>query len=369
MIGSPLQPGDKLLTVDGTTATKDNVIDLVRGKNAVGTEVHFTLQRAAAGSRGAVEAVTCVRVPLLLVEHTQGLYQLLAQAKENLRDAETIGAIIPQIEDTLRAIEEGQIKLLQRQRKAIGGFEHDLARALDAREGRARNAPAATTKGNADTVRVLQRKLEAAEQGLRAAQHSLDAALNERDGLHAALLASAARQTDAESSLALERARGREIAQQLASLQDQMKQDALRQPPAQAPELVAGQAASADPVRVKCEELIHRIEARVNAEIWAGHLPVIEAQLLTNKTSIGMNLDADCIVTRVLIGGPAFNSGEIEQGDVLLSIDGEVHECACACVCVCVCVCDCVCVCVRACTQCVCVHTHTHTGCSHTRCV
>ena len=235
MIGSPLQPGDKLLTVDGTTATKDNVIDLVRGKNAVGTEVHFTLQRAAAGSRGAVEAVTCVRVPLLLVEHTQGLYQLLAQAKENLRDAETIGAIIPQIEDTLRAIEEGQIKLLQRQRKAIGGFEHDLARALDAREGRARNTPAATTKGNADTARVLQRKLEAAEQGLRAAQHSLDAALNERDGLHAALLASAARQTDAESSLALERARGREIAQQLASLQDQMKQDALRQPPAQAP--------------------------------------------------------------------------------------------------------------------------------------
>ena len=31
-------------------------------------------------------------------------------------------------------------------------------------------------------------------------------------------------------------------------------------------------------------------------------------------------------VTRVLIGGPAFNSEQIEEGDLIVAIDGEVLE-------------------------------------------
>ena len=53
------------------------------------------------------------------------------------------------------------------------------------------------------------------------------------------------------------------------------------------------------------------------------HATVTAPNLLKTRTTLGLVYSEGCEVTRVLIGGPAFRSGQISEGDTLVSIEGR----------------------------------------------
>ena len=57
-----------------------------------------------------------------------------------------------------------------------------------------------------------------------------------------------------------------------------------------------GQARDNGCITEKCEGLIEQIRKRVQADIWAPHLPVMKAELCPNRCTIGLNLDLTCKV-------------------------------------------------------------------------
>jgi hypothetical protein len=78
----------------------------------------------------------------------------------------------------------------------------------------------------------------------------------------------------------------------------------------------------------KCLELLRTIKELMTGDLLASHRPVIHDSEMRG-TTIGMNLttaNGRCIVNNVLVGGPAFNSQKISEGDTLVSIDGEKIE-------------------------------------------
>jgi len=140
----------------------------------------------------------------------------------------------------------------------------------------------------------------------------------------------------------------------------------------------------------KSKELMDMIEVTVKKERIVPHLPVVAPDVvLPTATTLGLGYDDSCVVSRLLVGGPASLSGKIVEGDMLLAInrvplrnngmklddnaivrllvgsDVPGSECqvrvrACACfrvlfVCVCVCACEvcasppCMLACVRSC--------------------
>ena len=78
-------------------------------------------------------------------------------------------------------------------------------------------------------------------------------------------------------------------------------------------------------IRAKVKRLVQEVNQRLHPNsLWAPHFPVVEPKMLKSTSTIGLNLNPENKVSRVLIGGPAFNSEKIQEGDVLLAIDGEV---------------------------------------------
>ena len=69
-------------------------------------------------------------------------------------------------------------------------------------------------------------------------------------------------------------------------------------------------------------KLLDKIEASVEKDLMAPALPVTSSETLPAATTLGMAYDDSCVVSRVLIGGPAFLSGKIAEGDTLLAING-----------------------------------------------
>jgi predicted metalloprotease with PDZ domain len=154
----------------------------------------------------------------------------------------------------------------------------------------------------------------------------------------------------------------------------------------------SGTAAAVDSCAdsTKYQELMDMIEITVKKERIVPHLPVVAPDVvLPTATTLGLGYDDSCVVSRLLVGGPASLSGKIVEGDMLLAInrvplrnngmklddnaivrllvgsDVPGSECqvrvrACACfrvlfVCVCVCECEvcasppCMLACVRSC--------------------
>lgn len=72
----------------------------------------------------------------------------------------------------------------------------------------------------------------------------------------------------------------------------------------------------------KCLVLVNKTKELVGRELFAPHQPVVPSSS-TTTTTIGMHLEGKGIVSRVIIGGPAINSGKIVEGDTLVAIDGE----------------------------------------------
>jgi hypothetical protein len=70
--------------------------------------------------------------------------------------------------------------------------------------------------------------------------------------------------------------------------------------------------------------LTQLVALAVNAQVLAMHEAIVAgSELLTTNSTIGLAFDsASLVVTRVLIGGPAFETQQIFEGDTLVSIDG-----------------------------------------------
>jgi hypothetical protein len=75
-------------------------------------------------------------------------------------------------------------------------------------------------------------------------------------------------------------------------------------------------------------ELVELLALAVKAQVLATHEAIVPAsELLTTNSTIGLAFDsASLIVTRVLIGGPAFETQQIFEGDTLVSIDGVLLQ-------------------------------------------
>ena len=73
----------------------------------------------------------------------------------------------------------------------------------------------------------------------------------------------------------------------------------------------------------RCQELVEEIEASVlRSELLPSYLPVCAPELLPTVTTLGLAYDNECVVTRVLIGGPAFLSRTLVEGDTLVAVNG-----------------------------------------------
>jgi predicted metalloprotease with PDZ domain len=88
---------------------------------------------------------------------------------------------------------------------------------------------------------------------------------------------------------------------------------------------------SADPAP-DAKEIVDQIEARILSELFPPHRPVSRPDLLPTKTTLGLAYvlqGSACVVTRVLVGGPAFLSRKIAEGDHLVAVNGvplvDVH--------------------------------------------
>jgi len=69
-------------------------------------------------------------------------------------------------------------------------------------------------------------------------------------------------------------------------------------------------------------KLLDQIRACTEQELMAPELPIVSPMILLTATTLGMAYDDSCVVTGILIGGPAFLSGKISAGDTLLAING-----------------------------------------------
>ena len=73
----------------------------------------------------------------------------------------------------------------------------------------------------------------------------------------------------------------------------------------------------------RCQELVDELEASVlRSELLPPYQPVLAPKLLSTVTTLGLAYDNECVVTRVLIGGPAFLSRTIVEGDTLVAVNG-----------------------------------------------
>ena len=71
-----------------------------------------------------------------------------------------------------------------------------------------------------------------------------------------------------------------------------------------------------------CRELVKTISTSVQQELCVAHGVVCLPSLLPTSTTLGLVYDQSCRVSRVLVGGPAFLSGKIHEGDILVAING-----------------------------------------------
>jgi hypothetical protein len=73
----------------------------------------------------------------------------------------------------------------------------------------------------------------------------------------------------------------------------------------------------------RCLDAVDSVAKMLAMDVIPARKAVRPAELLPTKTTMGLALDPESLkVTRVLIGGPAYLSGKIAEGDVLISIDG-----------------------------------------------
>ena len=73
----------------------------------------------------------------------------------------------------------------------------------------------------------------------------------------------------------------------------------------------------------RCLGAVDSVVKMLAMEVIPPRKAVRPAESLLTKTTMGLALDPESFrVTRVLIGGPAYMSGKIAEGDVLISIDG-----------------------------------------------
>ena len=72
----------------------------------------------------------------------------------------------------------------------------------------------------------------------------------------------------------------------------------------------------------RCQELITAIETSAARSLIPPQSPVALPELQTTATTLGLAYNSSRVVTRVLIGGPAFLCGAIAEGDMLEAING-----------------------------------------------
>ena len=68
-------------------------------------------------------------------------------------------------------------------------------------------------------------------------------------------------------------------------------------------------------------QILAMIEASVRQELLPQYTPVVAPEILPTATTLGLAYDDSCIVTGVLIGGPAFLSRRIAVGDMILAVN------------------------------------------------
>jgi len=71
-----------------------------------------------------------------------------------------------------------------------------------------------------------------------------------------------------------------------------------------------------------CRELVKTISRSVQQDLCVAHGVVCLPSLLPTSTTLGLVYDQSCRVSCVLVGGPAFLSGKIHEGDILVAING-----------------------------------------------
>jgi hypothetical protein len=246
IVGHKLLPEDQIVLVDDVKVNNDNIVELVRGSNVVGTKVHLTIKRAATG---AMDYVVCVRALLNHVENSRDLEQLIAEAKKNPHVA-----LISKIDDKIREIQEDHSKTVNLLRTTIGSLEKELDNALGSRSGpRILQTPGPLETPEAASA--LKQRLSETESNLAAARKDCK---------------------ELEASIVSERARCTNLEKELGDLQEDMKSLKAELGRKDSNSIIAAAHADAQAARAKIAEL-QRVQMQ-SEEAHAAKLAQVELE-------------------------------------------------------------------------------------------